>query len=162
MNSHPTSYAAEMLGALRELEPDQQAALTASAARASFEMDLPANGTFPVLIGMVVLLIAGGAALCFIRGPFGPVAAGVLVLVIILAPVGLWATRRPNLRRLEQQQEEADLLVAGAMDDPSRLVDALRKLERVELGSLGAASGLARFSTYGKRRERLERRLGLR
>ncbi|HTE17274.1 MAG TPA: hypothetical protein VK689_02705 [Armatimonadota bacterium] len=160
LNAQATTHAAEMLRALRELEPDQQAALTASAARASAGIDARPSGTFPVVIGMVVLVIVGGAALCFIRGPFWSVAAGALVLVLPLAPIGLWATRQ-HLRRLEKGQEEADLLVAGAMNDPSRLVDALRRLERVELDSFRGGSEIARFSTYRRRRERLERRLGL-
>jgi hypothetical protein len=123
-------------------------------------MDTRAGGTFAVLTGMIFLLIAGGAAVCSIRGPFWPATTRALVLVLTLAPIGLWATRQ-HLRRLEKRQEEADLLVAGAMNDPSRLVNALRRLKRVELDSFRGGSEIARFSTYRRRRERLERRLGL-
>ncbi|MFN3651025.1 MAG: hypothetical protein ACK47B_15730 [Armatimonadota bacterium] len=157
--------AADFINALEEtvrtLEPDQRAALTASSR-------LLLEGRPPRIHGPLLSIFVTGAALAgtgvavwLVPVPLQwVVLAGGVGLSFAGSIFGSWIANKSD-GSLRQRQEEADFKVAQVMDDPHRLVDALRRLEECErvLG-FRTASGAAVTSIHQDRRERLERRLG--
>ncbi|HTE17270.1 MAG TPA: hypothetical protein VK689_02685 [Armatimonadota bacterium] len=156
-----TDNALKLMRAVRELDPDQQAALSASAACAMHGWKMQPMHMLLGLLALGLILLVGGIALCFVSGSELPVAWGRLIIVVALVSAITGVLGKRMGRQLERRQDEADLLVAKAMDEPQRLLTALRRLEEIEAASWGADSPFIQNSSYGKRRERLERRLGL-
>jgi hypothetical protein len=154
-------YVLAMDAAMRELDVDQQAALQASG-------ELVESGE-PVRKPALTMILWSCAPLGFMGLAAGflplrdrwPVVLGGAGLSFVLMLLGGHLSTR-SLNTLHRQILDADLRVATAMDDPSRLLDALRQLAECErLHGAKPATGVSTTSIYEERRQRLAGRLGL-
>jgi hypothetical protein len=140
------------------LEPDQVAALTAAQALAEdaarpdpiVRYGLWVFMLLPVAVG--ALAIQGLASGSFMR------MGGPMLLVCLMMPlVLLFGTM--TARRAQKRQEEADLRVADALPEPRRFLDAIRRLQELQLSAAGIEA--AADPSKNERLSRLQRRLGL-
>ena len=150
-----------MIRAALDLDPDQQAAVTAAMqlCRPQIERRIRLQvGSF--FLGM---LLTVGVGIGMWLHPVPGMAGAVLPLVLLMIPIGVvplalrWLEYRDGLR-----QTEADLQVAQAMEDPRRFLAALEKLEEASsrmTAAMGVSNGLE--AGYRKRRRRLEQALCL-
>jgi hypothetical protein len=141
------------------LDADQVAALVAAEAldqpRSRADRLISAGVSFGTS-GLVALALVGNwlrqghPSRVFSLLPF-LVAAGPLTLVVVLV----------YRSRAEKRSEAADLQTAEALPDPLRMLLAFKKLEEVQIETVGPDLGSARQSVLTYRRERLARRLGM-
>jgi hypothetical protein len=157
--------------AVESLEPDQQAALTAAAVLGTRNQESSPERTLHILVALLLSLAGAGLTpWLFPSGVDGfPVFPAALVVPAFITAL-LCLEGNLSLARLRRQQEEADLKVARAMDHPECFLEMLRQMEALErqlaaedrrVRGLSPYRGYGRISSYGERRRRLKRRLGL-
>jgi len=144
----------------QSLDPDQRAALTASGILASRGEAAKAWAPLLGLICVVLPMVATGIAVWFV-----PSSMRMLTLLVgagVMLAAGAVTAWRANatLKKLHLRQEEADVKVAGAMDEPVRLLDALRRIEECDRAhQVPGAETPSTPSVFSERRQRLARRL---
>jgi hypothetical protein len=134
------------------LQPDQVAGLAAAALLA--EQRTPAEHRSQLAAGSVGFLLVMSlvlvAATLLASAPFAGYVALLLFIGAFPAGIVAWLVHRQSIQR----EQAADARVALAMEEPARLLHALRRMEELEPKE-------ERRREVAARRERLERRLGL-
>jgi hypothetical protein len=152
-------YALSAFAVTQALDVEQRAALRACDQLARRGKPVRTRSLHSLVWSFCPLVVAGGVAY------FVP---GMLRFAVLLTGAGMTGvfttTSRSGLSRalksLPEEMEDADFRVASAMEEPSRLLDALSRLEECDRLHLPSAmAGSSEPSINGERRLRLRRRL---
>ncbi|MCC2667903.1 MAG: hypothetical protein K0Q72_374 [Armatimonadetes bacterium] len=140
------------------VEPDQLAALIAAAA-----LTLPRTRADKwVTYGLTAMILVPTGLMClaFLWRSWQPSGASSMSWVLLAQPL-IFGGAMLSARRAQNQMQRADLRAAEALGEPLRFVQALRKLEEIQLAGSGTDPSATRRLPMAQRRLRLEQKLGL-